>query len=231
MNSETTEPGGTESPDTGKPRLETRVSLLMAAAVVLGTVGLVVAVGLYIGYRTVWNQFDRTDRLTAETARWSEAAATNPGDFEAQYQLGWSQFQRGNLAEALEAFQAAVDLKPEHVGALYNLGLTYFELKQYDQAVAPFKAVAERFSRHELAWLSLGRSYLEMGQLDQALSALLHAAGINPSSADTRFYLGTAHERLGNIEVAIQEYRESLRYDPLYKEATEALRRLGVTDL
>lgn len=231
MNLDTTGSRDTVTPDSGQPRPEKRVSLPIAIAVVLCAIGLVVVVGLYIGYQTVWNQFDRTERLTAETVRWSEAVANNPADFEAHYQLGWSQFQHGNLTEALAAFQRAVELEPEHVGSLYTLGLTYFELKQYDQAVTPFKAVAERYPRHELAWLGLGQSYLEMGQLEQALSTLLHAAGINPSSADMRFYLGTAHERLGNKELAIAEYRESLRYDPLYKEAAEALRRLGVANL
>lgn len=207
------------------------ISLLAALGILLGTFVLVLTVGLVVGYQFYWNKFDQTPRLDAEVAKWSGLLAQEPDNFEAAYQLGWSYFQKGDLDEALEYSRKAAELRPEHAGALYNIGITYFALQQFEPASLAFKQLADQYPRHELAWYGLGRSYLELGRTEEARTTLEHTQVINPTSSDVTYTLGQAYERLGEREKAIEAYQTALRFDPMYKSASEALEKLGVTNL
>lgn len=212
------------------PSKTRETSIPTAIGVLVATFLLVLSVGLFVGYRFFWNQFDQTSRLDAEAARWSGELDRDANNFQAVYQLGWTYFQKGDLARALAYNQKAVELQSQHAGAIYNLGMTYFGLKQYESAGVQFKRLADQYPRHELAWLSLGRTYLELGKKDEAVQALEHTLAINPTSSDIRFSLGQAYDQTGKKDAAIAQYKEALRYDPQYKQATEALSRLGVAN-
>lgn len=209
---------------------ERRVNLAVALAVLAATVLGAALGGIWIGYRFFWKPPEVISRLDVEIQHWRQVVEQDPGNFEALYKLGWSYYQKADIAQALTYTEAAVGLQPDHAGSLFNLGLMYSDLQLHDQALVQFKLLADRYPRHELAWLALGRTYLELGRSDDALKALLHTIEINPASADIRFALGTAYERRSDSERALAEYREAIRYDPKHAPATTALRRMGVTE-
>jgi Flp pilus assembly protein TadD len=63
-----------------------------------------------------------------------QAAATDPKNADALNELGFSLRKLGRLSESLEAYQKALDLKPDHIDANEYLGELYLQMKRPDLA-------------------------------------------------------------------------------------------------
>lgn len=73
----------------------------------------------------------------------------------------------------------------------------------------------------------LATALLQLGRVDQALKEFDRAIESDPLFLPAYFNRGLAHERGGDLDAAIADYRSALRYDSDYPPAREALARLG----
>ena len=74
-------------------------------------------------------------RSSQNYRRMLEAAAVNPHDGEAQYQLGLIHQQRRQYTEAIRRFQAAVAIDPTETDAHFQLGRIANEQGRYEEAL------------------------------------------------------------------------------------------------
>jgi tetratricopeptide (TPR) repeat protein len=154
--------------------------------------------------------------------RMLEAAALNPHDGEAQYQLGLIYQQRRNYAEAIQRFQNAVKIDPTETDAHFQLGRIARDQGRTDDALKEFKIVLEQDPKHNLSEIlrELGGTYLAAGRLKDARAQLGVYVDRRPYDPEGLYYYGQALEGLGHPGEAREIYAravESARTAPRYR--------------
>ena len=148
--------------------------------------------------------------------RMLEAAAINPHDGEAQYQLGLIYQQRRQYTEAIQRFKNAVGIDPEQTDAHFQLGRIAREQGRLADALAHFQTVVDQDDKHNQSEIlrELGAVYLAARQWEDARNYLTQYIERRPYDPEGLYYLGQALEGLGRA----WEARE------IYERATEAAR-------
>ena len=130
--------------------------------------------------------------LVATAAFWlvySWLGSAEPGDY--QVRVGDNRLSEGNYDEALEAFDAALDVSPDHRGALIGRALVFMQTGKDAEAFAEFEYTID----------FLGRT-LEPGDMT-GLGALASAYANR----------GILHDRLGQYEEALADYIKAIETD------------------
>jgi tetratricopeptide (TPR) repeat protein len=148
--------------------------------------------------------------------RMLEAAAINPHDGEAQYQLGLIYQQRRQYTEATQRFKNAVGIDPEQTDAHFQLGRIAREQGRLTDALTHFQTVVDQDDKHNQSEIlrELGAVYLAARQWEDARNYLTQYIERRPYDPEGLYYLGQALEGLGRA----WEARE------IYERATDAAR-------
>jgi tetratricopeptide (TPR) repeat protein len=115
--------------------------------------------------------------------------------------------------------------------SLVNLGDYYGAAQAYDQA---FEVYAEIFPRpYRLFWYSTGPyfAYYYTGRYQDVidLADLIIGLSAEPAIPETWVWRGRARRSLGNVDGAVEDFREALEWHPDWWVAEDELRNLGVT--
>jgi tetratricopeptide (TPR) repeat protein len=154
--------------------------------------------------------------------RMLEAAAINPHDAEAQYQLGLIYQQRRQTTEAIQRFQKAVAIDPTETDAHFQLGRIAREQGRLKDALSHFQTVVDQDEKFNLSEIlrELGAVYLANRQYDDARNELAVYVERRPYDTEGLFYYGQALERVGDTGAAREMYAravESARTAPRYR--------------
>jgi len=172
--------------------------------------------------------------------RWfTEAAKEAPGDAEGWYLLGRTKYNEGKYAEAAEAFQRALAVRPQDVKAEDNLGLSYQALNRIPEAKAAFETAISWQQNLPNAggapYLDLGELLLEDNESDKAIANLRQAASLSPNNPKAHEELGRAYQQSGDLASARIELEKTIDLAPQSSSAHFQLgqiyRRLGQQDL
>jgi tetratricopeptide (TPR) repeat protein len=159
--------------------------------------------------------------------RMLEAAALNPHDGEAQYQLGLIYQQRRQYTEAIQRFRNAVAIDPNETGAYFQLGRIAREQGRLKDALAYFQTVLDQDEKHNQSEIlrELGAVYIAARQYQDALNELARYADRWPYDPEGLFYYGQALEGLGQVAEARTMYEravEAVRAAPRYQRQVTA---------
>ena len=134
---------------------------------------------------------------------------------EDHYQHGVALYRQGRYEEALEAFRASLQGRPDHLPTYYSLGVTLFGGlgRSTEAATLLEQAMAKDSTRVELCEL-LGRVYLSLNRAEEAVAALSRAILLDPSSWENHHRLGLAHLRQGNLEAAKAAFQHASQAAP-----------------
>jgi tetratricopeptide (TPR) repeat protein len=159
--------------------------------------------------------------------RMLEAAAINPHDGEAQYQLGLIHQQRRQYTEAIRRFQAAVAIDPTETDAHFQLGRIAREQGRLNDALAHFQTVLQQDERHSQSEIhrELGTVLLALGRTEDARRELALYYDRRPYDPEGLFYYGQALEQLGQPAQAREMYLaavEAVRTAPRYRRRVVA---------
>jgi tetratricopeptide (TPR) repeat protein len=154
--------------------------------------------------------------------RMLEAAALNPHDGEAQYQLGLIYQQRRQYNEAIQRFKNAVAIDPSETDAHFQLGRIAREQGRLKDALAHFQMVLDQDEKHSQSEMlrELGAVYIAAGQYQDALNELARYTDRWPYDSEGLFYRGQALEGLGRAAEAREMYEraiEAARAAPRYR--------------
>jgi tetratricopeptide (TPR) repeat protein len=144
--------------------------------------------------------------------RMLEAAAINPHDGDAQYQLGLIHQQRRQVTEAAQRFRNAVAIDPEATDAHFQLGRIAREQGRLEDALAEFQTVLRQDEKHSLSEIhrELGAAYLEAGRLADARRELEIYTDRRAYDPEGLYYHGQALERLGDPAAAREMYARAV---------------------
>jgi tetratricopeptide (TPR) repeat protein len=159
--------------------------------------------------------------------RMLDAAAINPHDGEAQYQLGLIYQKRHQLTEAIQRFQNAVAIDPTETDAHFQLGRIARQQGRLKDALAEFQIVLDQNEKHQQSEVlrELGALYNSVGQFEDARQELALYAERHPYDPEGLYYYGQSLEGLGRAAEAKEIYARSVeaaRAAPVYLRRSAA---------
>jgi len=140
--------------------------------------------------------------------RMLNAAAINPHDGEAQYQLGLIYQQRRQYTEAIERFKKAVAIDPGETDAHFQLGRIAREQGRLKDALEYFQTVMDQNDKHSQSEIlrELGAVYLAARQYADARQFLAEYLERRPYDPEGLYYFGQALAGLGRAAEARDAY-------------------------
>ena len=112
-----------------------------------------------------------------------EAVAIKPGSAEMQVNLGSALARKGNWAEAIICYQAALSTEHDSFKAARvrnNLGAALGKLGRSDEAFEQFSKAVELNGNYPEAHCNLGRMLAQRGRRDEAVAHLKEALRLKP---------------------------------------------------
>jgi len=143
-----------------------------------------------------------------------KAAALNPPDLSACYQLGRLKQMENDHQGAIPVYQQMLEQQPEAGLVWNNLGVAYRETGKPDDAMESFRAAVRFAPEMAEAWNNLGVALDEQGQVEQALNAYQKAIGIQPDYVSPHLNIGIMLQKLERFKEAETHYRKVLESQP-----------------
>jgi tetratricopeptide (TPR) repeat protein len=105
--------------------------------------------------------------------------------------------------EALEAYNQAIELKPEYAEAFLGQGNSFLELKRYEEAVEAYDKAIQLQPNYVEAWNGRGKGLDFLQRYESAINAFDAAIKIQPNSLE-------AWTNKGNLQIQLQQYSEAI---------------------
>ena len=177
---------------------------------------------LYLILRGVFSDIVGGHRARAAFKQNLESATLNPADASAHYNLGLIHQNRGELDQARERFERALQIDAEEIDASYQLGRIARQQKRYADAIQSFEQVVMRNPAHSQyeVWREVAATYIAAGQFEDARTALDQFLEHRPSDPEGLYLMGRAHAGLGHKREAtslMQACIEAVKTAPAYK--------------
>jgi tetratricopeptide (TPR) repeat protein len=139
------------------------------------------------------------------------------------YNAGVEAMQRsGGDADAIAAFERALDRAPWFVDARYNLGLVQIRVGEPAAARKNLGQVLEARPEDAGAWYALAAADFHAGDYGAALPRLERAVELDPALLRARWTLALCLQRMGRGEEAIAAWRQYLELDSTSAWADQA---------
>jgi len=145
---------------------------------------------------------------------WRDTLRKNPGCWLAEYDLGADLVQRGNLAEAGEHLQRALQLEPQQPLIHYNLGLLLARLGRYEEAFEQYQAALKINPDSAEVHNGLGNTYAKLNRMDEAVQQFQIALQLDPNLIEARNNLGLALIQQNQLDEGIALLQRSVQQDP-----------------
>jgi tetratricopeptide (TPR) repeat protein len=177
---------------------------------------------LFMLLRGYFSDIMGTQRAKAAFKQNLESATLNPADASAHYNLGLIHQSRGELDQARERFERALQIDDGEIDASFQLGRIARQQKRYADAIHNFEHVVARDPAHSQyeVWREVAATYIAAGQFEDARTALEQFLEHRPSDPEGLYLMGRAHAGLGHKREAtnlMQACIEAVKTAPAYK--------------
>jgi tetratricopeptide (TPR) repeat protein len=159
-------------------------------------------------------QYDRAVEL------YTQAAAADPKDYSAQFDLGLAYSFLGKDTDAIAHYKTALELKPGLPEAQLNLGLSYLRV-QDPAAAQPYLEAALAAKPSATAESALGRAIARQGNPAAGEPYIRKAVALDPTRRDDLLEIASLYEAAKQPDKAIAIYRE-------FPDRPQAQERLSV---
>jgi len=121
--------------------------------------------------------------------------------------LGHLMAARGQLQQAVQVLERALNLDPRQTGARFNLGTALLTLDRPEAAISAFQLVLEQEPNSPAALGNLGNALARVGREDAAVTAYRRALELSPNDRVARFNLGNLFLRRGAFPQALRQFQ------------------------
>ncbi len=166
---------------------------------------------------------------------WTDTLAKNPAAWVAHSNLGSQLAAQGRLAEAIDHYRKAIEMRPNDKSGYIKLGLAYSSAQDLPRAIAAYErglacpvddAEVEPIRRGALE-NNLGTARLLIGDVDGAVEHYRRALLALPDYAEAHSNLGIVLASRGREAEAREHLRTALRLNPRDADTRAVLDRLG----
>ena len=130
-------------------------------------------------------------------------------------------------AEAINAYDRALQADPQKIDALLNCGTLHYEDGNLEKASEYFQRAIALDADNALAHFNLGSVLDEIGRVEAARQHLRLAVRLGPDYPDARYNLAFVCEKLGAFSEAREHWQAYIRLDPVGPWSSHARRRLA----
>lgn len=139
--------------------------------------------------------------------------------------LGHVLAAKGQLAEAIEHYRAALRVRPNYENAHNNLALALSQLGRLDEAIEHCRAALRVRPDNYITENNLGGFLLKKGNLDEAAEHFRRALRLRPDAVETYNNLAKVLIATGRPAEAVDHLSEALRRRPGFVDAHLSLAR------
>lgn len=161
--------------------------------------------------RTIMRNINWSD----EDHLWLSAARTSPSSSQNHNNLGDYYGRHGDLANSINEFKRAIELKPNYADAYHNLGNAYRDAGKLNEAINSYK---QAITYNQTLWQSyqnIAGIYFAKEDFVNARLYLEKGLKIDPKNAYLLTSLGLILYKNGNIQQAEDVLMQSIKIDPL----------------
>jgi tetratricopeptide (TPR) repeat protein len=163
------------------------------------------------GWQTNKNRLDLAKLLLDEAKKRNEKYAPLQNAYGLYY------MHRGALNQALQAFQAAVEVDPKFVEARVNAGLLNVNFRKYDTAKELLQKAIELAPKNYVATIGLGIALRGLSDMDGAEAAYKKATQIDPRKGDAYYNLAVLYKdfranKSADLAASITVYKTAKDY-------------------
>ena len=159
--------------------------------------------GCAIFLRTEPKETEIYDPLIERNRQWQE-----------QIDRGNWAFANQDVQGALEAYQAALAIKPNSSETQLKIGEIYFQRGEYENARDAFIAFLNLDAKNTNVWNYLGYVYEKLNNYGASVRAYERALQIDPRNLYAMNHLGLAYKQLHQLDDAERILRKALEIDP-----------------
>lgn len=127
--------------------------------------------------------------------------------------------RQGRYAEAIEAYDKAIELDPRYAKAWNNKGDALYFLNKLNESVQAFEKAVEINPRYAEAWFNKGTVLDDQGKYDDAIEAYNKAIELKPNYLAAIDSKGFALRNLGKYDAAINEFDKAIEIKPKFADA------------
>jgi tetratricopeptide (TPR) repeat protein len=167
---------------------------------------------------TYENAGDSEDRAVATATEDDAVRRAQLEHLESLGYLGGSGDEEGSAADGAPATTSPQGDR--------NLAAIHFENGRYREAAVIYQRLVAENPDDGALHASLAGALGALRRYDRALEHLNRAIALDPLNVEAYHNRAVIHERQGNREAAIEDYRTALRYQPQYEPSRQALIRL-----
>lgn len=156
-------------------------------------------------YRTLAWACEGKGSLSESLAWTRKALSINPHDEETILLQGILNYDLNNMAQAINAFQRCLELKPDYGRAHYFLAKSHQKMGQFDQSLRKYVLAERHGGQPEIIW-DYGWLQLCLGDVDEAIRLLELACSGQELEFVVRYYLGIARRMNGDSDKARENF-------------------------
>ena len=151
----------------------------------------------------------RRNRVYAsEESLWLDTVQKRPGNARAFLNYGSATF---DPAAAVQAFQQAIELRPDYADAWYNLGRAFAAQDELERAVEHYRSAIRHDPLLAEAYFNMGNAFDRLGRSNEALAAYADAVRIAPTYVRAHYNLGNALYKNGEWSKALERFENVLK--------------------
>src|SRR5689334_23765202 len=137
---------------------------------------------------------------------------------DAYYALGLVYRDWGKADEEIQAYKAAIRLRPDYTVAYERLGSRYLRSKKYNEAIEIFRQLSALKPGDANAPNNMGEAYFELNRLNDAVESFRQSIRLKPDFGKAYYNLGRCLLALGNRDGALEQYTILTNIDPDWAE-------------
>jgi tetratricopeptide (TPR) repeat protein len=137
---------------------------------------------------------------------------------ERLYIQGWYASRKpSTIGQAIEYYERAIELYPDHGSARHNLGNLLFSTERYDEAIEQLEELRRRGMLFPATYEQLAQAYVAIDDIDSAREVLQEFSARNPDDWTTVVSLAQLDVETGDLEGASRglERAEALGATPM----------------
>ena len=137
---------------------------------------------------------------------------------DAYYALGLVYRDWGKADDEIQAYKAAIRLRPDYTVAYERLGARYLRSKKFNEAVEIFRQLSALKPGDANSPNNMGEALLELNRLNDAVESFRQSIRLKPDFGKAYYNLGRCLLAMGNRDGALEQYTILTNIDPEWAE-------------